>query len=62
MTTDSTTSKTIDIAIMPLCLRQIFTMGVVGLGQFIGHGITTLVGIVNGSRRADIFIYKTQVK
>lgn len=46
MTTDSTTSKTVDLATMPLGIRQIFIMVTASLGQFIGQGLTTLVGIV----------------
>ncbi|MDE6523678.1 MAG: MFS transporter [Muribaculaceae bacterium] len=46
MTTDSTTSKTVDLATMPLGIRQIFIMIVASLGQFIGQGLATLVGIV----------------
>lgn len=46
MTTDSTTSKTVDLATMPLNMRQIFIMIVASLGQFIGQGLATLVGIV----------------
>lgn len=46
MTTDSTTSKTIDLATMPLGKRQIWIMAVASLGQFIGQGLATLVGIV----------------
>ncbi|MDE5998374.1 MAG: MFS transporter [Muribaculaceae bacterium] len=46
MTTDSTTSKTVDLATMPLGARQIFIMIVASLGQFIGQGLATLVGIV----------------
>ena len=46
MTTDSTTSKTVDLATMPLGIRQIFIMTVASLGQFIGQGLATLVGIV----------------
>ncbi|MDE6291234.1 MAG: MFS transporter [Muribaculaceae bacterium] len=49
MTTDSTASnpqKTIDMADMPLGPRQIFIMAVASLGQFIGQGLATLVGIV----------------
>ena len=49
MTTDSSTSnprKTIDMADMPLGPRQIFIMAVASLGQFIGQGLATLIGIV----------------
>ena len=46
MTTDSTTSKTVDLATMPLGPRQIFIMIAASLGQFIGQGLATLVGIV----------------
>ena len=46
MTTDSTTSKTVDLATMPLGIRQIFIMTAASLGQFIGQGLATLVGIV----------------
>ncbi|MDE7347453.1 MAG: MFS transporter [Muribaculaceae bacterium] len=46
MTTDSTTSKTVDLATMPLGIRQIFIMITASLGQFIGQGLATLVGIV----------------
>ena len=53
MTTDSTTSgtasgtsKTVDLATMPLGARQIFIMAAASLGQFIGQGLATLVGIV----------------
>ena len=47
MATDSTnTSKTVDLATMPLGARQIFIMAVASLGQFIGQGLATLVGIV----------------
>ncbi len=48
MTTDSTTStsKTVDLATMPLGIRQIFIMIAASLGQFIGQGLATLVGIV----------------
>lgn len=46
MTTDSTSQKTVDLATMPLNMRQIFIMIVASLGQFIGQGLATLVGIV----------------
>ncbi len=46
MTTDSTSSKTVDLATMPLGIRQIFIMAAASLGQFIGQGLATLVGIV----------------
>lgn len=46
MTTDSTNSKTVDLATMPLGIRQIFIMTTASLGQFIGQGLATLVGIV----------------
>ncbi len=51
MATDSTTSnvsdqKIIDLATMPIGVRQIFIMIVASLGQFIGQGLATLVGIV----------------
>lgn len=46
MTTDSTTAKTVDLATMPLSMRQIFIMVAASLGQFIGQGLATLVGIV----------------
>lgn len=46
MTTDSTTAKTVDLATMPLSMRQIFIMIAASLGQFIGQGLATLVGIV----------------
>ncbi len=48
MTTHSTTStsKTVDLATMPLGIRQIFIMIAASLGQFIGQGLATLVGIV----------------
>lgn len=46
MTTDSTTSKTVDLATMPLGIRQILIMIAASLGQFIGQGLATLVGIV----------------
>lgn len=50
MTTDSTastdTSKIVDLATMPLGGRQIFIMAAASLGQFIGQGLATLVGIV----------------
>ncbi|MDE6510998.1 MAG: MFS transporter, partial [Muribaculaceae bacterium] len=49
MTTDSTTTpqqKTIDMADMKIGPRQIFIMTAASLGQFIGQGLATLVGIV----------------
>ncbi len=46
MTTDSTSPKTVDLATMPLNMRQIYIMIVASLGQFIGQGLATLVGIV----------------
>ncbi|MDE6019034.1 MAG: sugar porter family MFS transporter [Muribaculaceae bacterium] len=46
MTTDSTSAKTVDLATMPLGIRQIFIMIAASLGQFIGQGLATLVGIV----------------
>lgn len=46
MATDSTNSKTVDLATMPLSMRQIYIMIVASLGQFIGQGLATLVGIV----------------
>lgn len=46
MTTDSNNSKIVDLATMPLGGRQIFIMIAASLGQFIGQGLATLVGIV----------------
>ncbi len=46
MTTDSNNSKIVDLATMPLGSRQIFIMIAASLGQFIGQGLATLVGIV----------------
>lgn len=49
MTTDSTTAntqKTVDMADLPIGPRQIFIMIAASLGQFIGQGLATLVGIV----------------
>lgn len=46
MTTDSKAIKIVDLATMPLGRRQIFIMIAASLGQFIGQGLATLVGIV----------------
>lgn len=49
MATDSSTTtqkKTVDMADLPIGPRQIFIMAVASLGQFIGQGLATLVGIV----------------
>lgn len=46
MNTNSVKPQTIDMSTMPLGFRQISIMLIASLGQFIGQGLATLVGIV----------------